>query len=203
MHAPSHTIEQLRRSCASLSASSPRIESSSLPLSFFLSLSLFSLALSSLSLSSLSLFSVSHLSISLLRLSSLSLSLKAPAPFSRPRLVPSLPSKCCRSLLCLSACLCLCVCICQSSANPLWTPHPSSQQSPPPPSHPSLWQVLSDILRLCLLLGRERTNNALLPLIITVLNDRRFAPRPRPRPLPIRVSPNPSPLPIRVFCRRI
>ncbi len=32
--------------------------------------------------------------------------------------------------------------------------------------------LLSDILRLCLLLGRERTNNSLLPLIITVLNDR-------------------------------
>ena len=39
--------------------------------------------------------------------------------------------------------------------------------------------MLSDILRLCLLLGRERTNNALLPLIITVLNDRRH-PNPPP-----------------------
>ena len=32
--------------------------------------------------------------------------------------------------------------------------------------------LLSDILRLCLLLGRERTCNSLLPLIITVLNHR-------------------------------
>jgi len=32
--------------------------------------------------------------------------------------------------------------------------------------------LLSDILRLCLVLGREKTNNSLLPLIITVLNDR-------------------------------
>ena len=32
--------------------------------------------------------------------------------------------------------------------------------------------LLSDVLRLCRLLGRERTNNSLLPLIITVLNDR-------------------------------
>ena len=32
--------------------------------------------------------------------------------------------------------------------------------------------LLSDILRLCVLVGRERTSNSLLPLVITVLNHR-------------------------------